>query len=143
MPTVLTSKKKQGDLLIAFFHQGFNFDSAKVKNAGGGTVTITDPLGYPLKTDGAGGYALALAADAANVIGLIISPQTTITLAAGASTTRPCQILARGPAVLDKQMLPTLDLAGAAITLATLVTALQALQIRFMTEPVTSSTQAT
>lgn len=138
-----TQPRRLGDLLIWEPHSGYCRNSVNIKNASGSAVDITDPVGYPLKVS-AGVYELAFAGDEANVVALLLY-QNEISLAAGASTLFPVGIIVRGPVILDYSAgLPTLDAAGAAFTISTIVTALAALSPPMIAyaEPTIQTTQS-
>jgi len=135
--------RRLGDLLIFELHPGYQRVSAVVKNGSGSAVDITDPVGYPVKTDGAGGYALAFAGDEAGVLGLLLWMHE-LSIAAGVATTYQVPILVRGPAILDYTGgIPALDAAGAAFTISTILTTLKALSPPMvpLAEPTISVTQ--
>lgn len=137
--TTETENKKLTDLLrweVDNGQQGFCRDEATIKNTLGQSVTLTDPCGYPLKyvTDH---YELACAGEEATVDALLLATEDFEALANNATTTKKYPILVRGPAIIAKAGLPTVDQDGtpAAFTLATLITALLALNIVTNVEP--------
>lgn len=138
---VLTEKKTVGDVIRHEYREDFCRVAAAVYNRSGGALTIADPMCYPVLADGtvAGAYKLAAAADAANVTGLLIRTKPYSAVANNANSVE--RILVRGPAIIDKAQLPTVDYAAAAFTLATLVTALKALSIIPNPEPGVVATQ--
>lgn len=138
-----TQPRRLGDLLVFELHPGYQRESAYIKNASGSAVDITDPLGYPLKTDGAGGYELAFSGDEGSVIGLVLYEKE-MSIAAGARMPVPIPVLTRGPAILNYSAgLPTLDAAGAAFTISTIIATLKALSppMISLAEPTIQSTQ--
>lgn len=117
-----------------------------IHNRTGGAITIKDPVAYPVKPDSsvAGDFQLCVAGDEAYVTGLIFDPRgigVDTPLANLATITR--NVFVRGPAIIDKSYIATVDTAAAAFTLATIVTALQALvpPIICLPEPATQTTQ--
>jgi len=139
-----TQPRRLGDLLIFEMHSGYQRASAPVKNASAAAVDITDPLGYPVKTDGAGGYALAFAGDEASVIGLILF-MNELSIGVGVYTPFNVPILIRGPGILNySQGLPTLDAAGASFNITTIVSTLKAISPPLISyaEPTLQATQS-
>jgi hypothetical protein len=144
----LTSPRKLGDLVIWEAYQDYCRESGTIENSSAVAATLeaTDPVGYPLKSDGSGGYAFAEAGDEANVIGLLLAQETIPVVASGgaARTGNPYAILARGPAIVNEDQIVVADIIdGSAMTLATIKTALAALDIVCRAEPTKSSTQTT
>lgn len=126
---VLTERKTEGDIV----RHEYRNDYCEAK--GGGTVynrsnaalTINDAMGYPVIADEsvAGAFQFAAAGEEANVIGVMLHAKKIDAIADNATV--KCRVLVRGPAVVDKVQLPTVDYAAAAFTLATIVSALEAL----------------
>lgn len=139
MPS-LSQKQRLSDVLLWEVSPLFCRASAKVKNGSGANVDILDPTGYPVKSDGIGGYALAFAGDEANVIGLLMFNDE-FTVNAGLYSATLLPVLVRGPAVYDPLQLPANDAAGAAFNNATLQTALKTLNFVAKSEPSTQYTQ--
>lgn len=138
-----TQPRRLGDLVIFELHPGYTRVSATVKNGSGSAVDILDPVGYPLKSDGSGGYALAFAGDESSVIGLLLWMHE-VNPAAGVYTTQPMSILTRGPVVIDATMgIPVNDAAGSAFNVATIISTLKALAppIIAINEPAIIQTQ--
>lgn len=138
-----TQPRRLGDLLIWEPHSGYCRKSVTIKNAGGSAVDILDPVGYPLKLSGSI-YELAYAGDEASVVALLLY-QNEISLAAGATTLFNVGIIVRGPVILNySQGLPTVDAAGSAFTISTIVTALAALSPPMIAyaEPTIQATQS-
>jgi len=138
-----TQPRRLGDLLIFEMHSGYQRASAPVKNASGSAVDITDPIGYPLKTDGSGGYALAFAGDEGSIIGLCLHGNE-LSIAAGVYTAFNIPILIRGPAILNySQGIPTLDAAGGSFNITTIIATLKALSPPMISyaEPTLQTTQ--
>lgn len=137
----VSSGKTLGDVVKSLYHPGFNLVSAKIVGAAGQASVDANLMGQPVKASGAN-YIFVLGADIANAIGILYS-QEKITLAAAGVSERPYAILIRGPAQIDKDALPALDVVGVAIANAAFVTALAARDIVAMTEPTKVSTQTT
>ena len=140
---VQTQPRRIGDLVIFELHPGYDRVSATVKNGSGSAVDILDPVGYPLKSDGSGGYALAFAGDEASVIGLLLWMHE-VNPAAGVYTPQPLPILTRGPVLIDATMgIPVNDAAGSAFNVATIISTLKALSppIIAINEPAIVQTQ--
>lgn len=93
-------------------------------------LTAYDIVGVPVIA----GDVIAAAGDEANVIGIVL-PQgvTKLTLAATVASTDKYFILRRGPAILWKGGIPTLDPAGGTYDQAALATRLLALGIKVVT----------
>lgn len=140
---VQTQPRRLGDLQIAEWHPGYCRVSATVKNAGGTTYTVNDPLGLPVQSDGSGGYELVYAGSESSTIGLILW-EAPVTFTTAVYTPYPLPILVRGPIVIDYSFgLPVNDPAGSAYTIATIITALKALSPPFvpLAEPTLQTTQ--
>lgn len=147
MPTypLQTQKRMLGGLLLWDSHPMFCRDTAVngIKNGSGAAVDITDPLGYPVKSDGSGGYSLAFAGDEANVIGLVLW-EAELSIAAGQYGISPIPILVRGPAVINYTYgIPTVDGAGNSFNITTIVNTLEAIspRIQCLAEPTIVATQ--
>lgn len=144
----LTKKKVIGDILKAEWDKGYCRVSTVLKNDHASAVTkeVTDPVGYPIKMDGTD-YVLCQATEEADCIGIIVEGPTIEELdaAKAEATDNKYALLVRGPARIAKDALPTTDSEGASYTTATLVTALEALNVPVIVQvvPTKSSTQAT
>jgi hypothetical protein len=137
--STLTEKKFLTDLLrweVESLGQ-YTRDYATVKNTTGASVTLSNPLGTMLKwvTDH---YELAIAGEESDVVALLLETEPMDALANNATSTKRL-ILVRGPAIISKAGLPTLDPAGAAITYADLAAALLAMGIVTRAEPATTT----
>lgn len=141
---VLTEKSNIADLLKHEYLAGFGFcrDKVTVYNETGASITISNLLGQPIMTSGAhaGAFKFAVATAEASTKGLILSTNS-LTLANGASVVLVA--LMRGPAILNDANIAALDVSGAALTLATIKTALLALFIKSNPEPTNYQTQTT
>jgi len=121
-----------GDILRSEFDRKYNMVSAKIKNPSSSVdLSGFNPLGQPVKLV-SDVWQFVLATDEANTGGLFMD-QRLLTLAHGATSDDLFMILVRGPAVIDKDALPTTDIEGTALTNATIVTALAALSPKITT----------
>ena len=116
---------------------------AVIKNATGAAVALTHTRGLPVKTV-SGVYCIGLEADAASTTGIVIS-DFPLSLADTVTDTQKHTILFRGPAILRKDGISATDAAGAALTKATVITALAALNvpIAVSAQPTVTTTQTT
>lgn len=138
-----TQPRRIGDLLVWEPHPGYTRVSALIKNLGGTAADILDPVGYPVKSDGSGGYALAYAGDEASVIGLILFMNEIVIAASTGVSAFKIDVLVRGPVLIDPNNIVTTDIAGSAMTLTTIETALKGLSppMVLMSEPSIVATQ--
>ena len=140
MVEILSEKtKRPGDLLVHVESLEYCTKTVIIRNATGATVTITDVVGFPLKagTNGAD-YNLAEAGDEANVTALLIDgPLGDVNeeLANNTNSTKKYQALVHPPAVINRNKIVDTDFAGAAMNVATIVTALEALKYEVRSEP--------
>lgn len=123
---ISNTRKVPGDVIAFELDRTYNYVSAKVKNNDVGAITIDNPIGQPVGLD-TGVYGFLAAADAADTVGIIVHGEPVQALAAAALTPAKFLILVRGPAAVRPSGIAALDYAGAAITRATVVTALAAL----------------
>ena len=135
--TVYSEKNTVGDLIRYEGHQDYTRKAITVYNRSGAAMTIANPIGYPILADTgqigsasvpavAGAYCFAKHGDEASVVALHADEAAkSISLAINASVV--INALVRGPAIVDKAVIPTTDYAGTGFTLATIVTAIQAL----------------
>lgn len=138
-----TQARRIGDLLIWEPHPGYTSVSALIKNLGGTNADITDPLGYPLKTDGSGGYALAYSGDESSIIGLLLFMHELVIAASTGVSAFPVRVLVRGPVLIDPVNIAVNDVAGSAFNNTTIQTTLKALSppMIMLTEPAIVATQ--
>lgn len=143
--TVFSEKNRLGDLIIAEFHEAYNRVSALVTGAAGVAVDLLDCTGYPVKSNGSGGYQLALAGDEASIIGLLLDRRELIVAASPAVSARPVDIIVRGPAVYNPGLLPVNDANPTPGTFnqATLQSTLKSLNLIPITESGIEYTQTT
>lgn len=145
MPTVLTRTPPvvPGDVLKWCVDQAYSLVSSKITNA---AVSVTAPMkmiGRPVKgTPGA--FVLAVAGEEASVTGFIVGPvnlAVKATFVSGATTAEEYAVAYRGPLLYDNLL--TTDPAAAAFTMATIRTALAALQMVEVENPPVTGTQDT
>jgi hypothetical protein len=143
MPT-LTKGRTQADVFRHVHHQSYCLASGKLVNPDATARAAQNLCGQPVKASGAN-YVLVKAGDEANAIGLVFSETGLVALGVSEVTTKKYAILLRGPAVIDRDSLPALDVAGGSLTVATIVTALAARNpaIIPVDQPDTTSEQTT
>jgi len=135
-----------GDLVPYLLNPHFNTVSAIIRNPTAGVQSLYNIVGMPvvLGTNGAG-YNLMVAGGEANVLGLILSGPPGGSAESVAATTNskfPYQVLKQGPVVVNRDKISLVDIAGAALNVTSIVTALLALNkdFDFRTEPVKKTT---
>jgi len=134
-----------GDLLLGKISSNFNFASGQLTAPGSGGVWnfyLDQVAGYPLLASN----VLAIATDEASVVALLVFGNRLDDLADSASTTEVPQYTILNDftgVVINKDVIATKDasLAATAFTLATIVTALEALGAKVVTGPTKSTTQ--
>ena len=133
-----------GDLLVHIESTQRCLSSTQLKGrAATGTeaYNLAVPVaGFPLIAT----YIPAIATEEASVIALVVFGNPWGAIAAGANTAEvpPYTIIEDFTgAVINQNAIATVDLAGAAFTLATIVTALEALGAKFVSEPVKQTEQ--
>lgn len=135
--TVYSEKRTEGDLIRYEMNRDYCRKAAKVYNRTGTTITANDVMGHPLRPDSGAStdfrFCMATEESYCNALMLRHRSFANNTLANGSFVFT--HILVRGPAIIDKAFIPTYDVAGAAFTLATLVTALQALSPPILCNP--------
>lgn len=132
----------RGDFLQHFESQIVCFKTGYLKNGTGVALEQFDMVATPLKTVGAN-YEPALEADAAAGITGWLIEDGYINMAVDEVTTRQVLVLARGPAAVVQEALPTNDPAGTLFTQASLLAALEAAGIEVVNTPPETSTQLT
>jgi hypothetical protein len=135
---VLTSRTKvPGDLIPHIESLEYCTKTAIVRNPHSAEVTMNDIVGYPViaGTNGAD-YNLAMAGDEADVVGLLmdVEPADEV-IPAATNGTAKYQVLIHPPVNVNQDKIATLDVAGDAFTLATIITALEADKWEFRREP--------
>lgn len=133
-----------GDLVLWMASSYYCTRTAIIRNGTLTTRTLSDIVGYPLKAGASGAdYQLAVAGDEANVIALLLDgPPGFISesIATVANSPTLFQVLKNAPCIINQNKIRTTDIAGAAFTVATIVTALQALKWEVRTEPLKTTT---
>lgn len=124
--------KTAGDVLIHEESAIVCRDSVVIANQTAAAFTAVP--GQPI--DASGNVVLATAE--ASTVGLLLE---SVALGASETTALKYGIVARGPCVIDEQSIALVDSAGASYTVATIVTALEALGMTVRQEPTVSSTQ--
>lgn len=139
-----TKLKAVGDLLIHCESLEYCTVPAIIRNNAATAVSIADILGQPLSAGtSSADYNLTVAGGEAGVIALLLDGPTPLALAATTNSGKVYQVLKNPPAIINTAMIKLTDGAGAALTLATMVTALKALKFECRTEPVKITTQTT
>lgn len=136
-----TKGRPLGDLLKAFWHAGYCLASTKLVNPIASAITLTNPLGQPLKVSGSN-YVFVQDGDESNTTAILLHDKPIVLSSAG-TTDELYPILVRGPALIDKDALPATDVNGDALTASTIVTALAGLSPKIigLSEPSKTSTQ--
>lgn len=134
MTTFLSANKVLSDGLIWEVDRQITMESHIIRNPTALAVVLLDPLLFPLNLN-AGKMELAVSGGEAGVDGLLMLVEPQDSRPATSDYPVKQMVLVRGPAVIRKAMLPALDGAGVAFTIATLVTRLAALQIFAHDEP--------
>lgn len=144
----LSSPKVTDDLVKWETNHAFTRDAAVggiLNTEIGATVALDDPIGLPLQSDGAGGYAFAVVGDEAAVIAVIMAgPKLAIVAPAARTDTGLDEyvVLKLGPAIINKDALELGDIDGTGTLSETgVLAALAALNIEAMAEPTNIDTQ--
>lgn len=143
---VTTMRDRPGDIVLHLESFSYCTKNAIIRNATGASVTITDPAGVFVKAgDNGADFNLAKSTEEADVVGIILrcdDPPETI--ANSANSVKRYLVLHKAPCVVNKDNLPTSDLAGVAYdTFAQIITALEALGFKFVTNPTKTTSQTT
>lgn len=127
-----------GDVVKHFYSSEYSLEDAHYTNEGADPVDI--PPGYPVVVNSAtGAITLVAAADIANATGITLQGHRAY---AGEKT--PIAVLARGPGIVNRDALPTNDLAAdAAINMTSFVARLLVLGLVSRSEPTVQSLQET
>jgi len=122
-----TLTERTGDLLIADFHPSFNREEGAIKHA---TLPISaeSPVGMMLQRI-TGGWTPVVAEDEADIDGVVLAGPP-IDVAANTFTKSEYLILARGPAVINRSALITVDIDGDALDMDDALAALAAVDIQ-------------
>lgn len=126
---VLDNKKLGDEVLRDMFAAGYNLEYKKLHNSTSSEITV-DLAGTPTKASGSNVQPV-LDSDEANVTGIIVSTGK-VTLAASAVSAVPYAVLVRGPAIISKSGIQANDVAGDALDVSALVTAIEALSPRIV-----------
>lgn len=125
-----------GDLLIHEESALYCRTLGTIKNGEATAVTLV--VGMPVIADSTN-FELALAAEHASIVGILLEGGDTIALSS--TSTKKYPVLVRGPAVLNANKLPTADQADSAWSLANIKATLLTLHIITKDEPTKSSYQ--
>lgn len=140
------SLKTQNRSLTALLRYEVNPDFTReeitLRNGTADAVTLTDPVGYPLKYV-SGKYLLALAGDEGTVDALLLATEDFDAVAATTDFAGKQLAIVRGPAIVSKAGIKTVDVAGDAFNVTTIIATLAALQIQVHSEPVKQQEQTT
>lgn len=115
-----------GDLIRAEWHRGYNYVEAVIKNSGSSNLLDARLLGQPMKKISTV-WNFVLTTDEANTTGIFAHDKPMPSVAATATTVDRYLILVRGPALINQDALPVLDVNAATLVPATIATALAAL----------------
>lgn len=141
--TTFTDRARISDLVKWEVNPLYTRDSATIKNLNAAAVSAGGILvGTPLSLS-ASQYGILQSGNEANVKALFLgndSDRINEALAANAITAGKYQILVRGPAIINKSMIPTTDGDGQAIDVAAICTALLVLGITTEVEPTSAAT---
>lgn len=143
---VKTEKLNVGDLVRHEYEpfNGYARDKVTVYNETGYDIVVDNPLAQPIMVSGAhaGAYKFVAAGSEASAKGLVLRTDS-LSVLNGASIVLVG--LMRGPAIINKNTLPANDVNGNALTIATLVTALNGLNPSIKANPELSNavTQST
>lgn len=138
------SGTRLGDILREFWSYAYQVGGYKLVNPDATARAAQIILGQPVKASSTN-MVFVKSTDEGNAIGLVLHNQP-VALAISETTTLKYPVLLRGPALIDKDALPTADVAGTAFdTVAELVAAYAALDppILTLTEPTQTSEQTT
>lgn len=136
--TVLSKGYVGGDFIIREHVDPYYCRGELPIDNSAGTDVLEVPAGFPLEADG----TLATATNESDIVALVLQPQRI-----PAGETVKVAVLLRGPCVINRDALPTADLAGtpANFDMDDFQTALEALDPPLVVkrEPVTQETQTT
>ena len=141
--TPIENGPKKGDVVINEYDERHNEEDIDVSAYDHSSATNKPDylVGWLTKSGG----ALALAADAANVTGIITTADKIVRNAAETAITNEnadkFRQIVRGPAIVKKSGINVTDTAGATIIIATVITALKALGITVVDDPAETETQ--
>jgi hypothetical protein len=122
-------RKNYDDIVRWEMYEGYTRKAVVVHNRTGSPITLADVMGQPLRTDSivATDVMFCQAGAESYCVGLL-SHRGSFAISNLANLgVFNSKMLARGPAIVDQSMIPTTDVLGASLTVATIVTALQGL----------------
>ncbi len=130
-----TKNNTISDLVVMEVDPKFTREDYTIRNTSAATRTVTNPVGTPLNLN-AGKMEFALAAGINAIEGLLLESNDLPATANNADVAGGKRaVLVRGPAIVAKSILPTVDVAGSAITMSDFITRLAALDIQVRDEP--------
>lgn len=139
---VITKRRDPSDLIKHEESQVVCRQSAILENNSATALTAAhDGLFQPVKLV-AGKWNFVLATDEANAEGLYIG-DLNADLAAAADSEFPEAAINRGPAAINRDVIPTADIDATNFTMATLITALEGQGFKIVDESDNVSTQTT
>lgn len=130
--SVLTKRAAGGDVIIYELARIVTREEVEIENEG--EVNLELQAGYPVELDG----TLVEAGNEGDVEGILCEP---VTLLPG--ETRKVAVLARGPAAINRDALPTKDVDNANLNVDTLAATLATLGIVVRREPINKEEQLT
>lgn len=145
--TPLSERANIDDVIRWELYEGYCRAVVTVHNRTGSTVSKADVMGQPLRNDTSvtGDYMFVQSTAESYTTALCLSRRSFAQSTLANAGTFKTKALVRGPAIVDKVWIPAADVLGVAFTIATVVTALQALvpPILVNDEHVTTVTQTT
>jgi len=129
MVTSFSEKNYDDDLIRFIQDEHYSILEVLVYNRTGSTISAASVFGHPLRPDSSvsGAYRFCLGTEESYCNGLLIEKRSFAITTLANNGSFKSKALIRGMATIDKAVIPTADVAGTNFTLATLVTALQAL----------------
>lgn len=122
MVDTVRSTRTRLDEIVHQYDPSICVDSYKLRNTSGAAYTDVDITAQPVKASAtAGAVELAATGEEANVIGFLMRTDKEFSLANNTTTTETFAVFVRGPAVLVKTKLPTLDVEGGTFVMASLL----------------------
>jgi len=122
----------ESDLLVNHYADNFCFETKTVANATGSEMVL--PVGHPMDDN-----VPVVDGGEAGTDGLLVGQSVRIP----DGESRKVKVLARGPATCKTEGVAAVDYAGDAMTPATIITAMEALDVVFRDESETKETQTT
>jgi hypothetical protein len=141
--TTFTDRVRISEFLKWEIEQRYTRDAKTIKNLnaaalGAGGIVVGTPL-----TLTAGQYGVMQTGSESSLAGFFLGndpDRIPEALAANAITVGKYQILVRGPALIDKDLIPTVDGDGGSLNVTSIMTAANALGIYALNEPTASAT---